>query len=605
MTQPEPFGATEPEDTRSSPERKRRRRRIAHAIVWPVVALVLIGGGFAAWTLYDSAMSVRGDLEEARNAVGAFQQAATDRQLDQLQPIADQLSASAGRAVAPTTQPLWRAAEYVPFVGENFRAVRLIAEGVDEVSSDIVDPAVGLVGSFGLQRDPASGGFDLAPLREATEIVAAADRVVGDLHDDVRSIDTDATIGQVSEAVDQFDEMLTKAEEAIPPVEAALAGVSSLLGVDGAKNVVLAFLNNAEAMPLGGGPASQTLLHVENGTVQIVRQVSSGDFPTAIPVDVAVDQSAIQLYDSLLLDASNAATSRPDFPTAGQIISAHWQRAFGITPDVVVSIDPIGLSRLLQVTGPVSLPDGEQITSENAVSKLLNEAYFRFPLGEGSDAYFATAAGAVFERIMSLDYDVFTMAQALTDAATQGNLMMWSADPATQAMFDGTRLQGTLPTDNEAATVLGVYFRDRSTSKIDYYLHTEATVTTNTCTPDAPTYTVEVRLAFAIPPDLELPAYISSEKLGFYRTQVFLYGPVGASTASVEVPEPGLATTTGPSVVDLGRPAEKFTVDLENDQSAVVRATFAGAPGDYGPTEVRTTPMINATAVTLNEAPCG
>jgi hypothetical protein len=71
------------------------------------------------------------------------------------------------------------------------------------------------------------------------------------------------------------------------------------------------------------------------------------------------------------------------------------------------------------------------------------------------------------------------------------------------------------------------------------------------------------------------------------------------------VPEPGLATTTGPSVVDLGRPAEKFTVDLQNGQTALVRATFAGAPGEYGPTEVRTTPMINATAVTLNDAPCG
>jgi hypothetical protein len=36
-----------------------------------------------------------------------------------------------------------------------------------------------------------------------------------------------------------------------------------------------------------------------------------------------------------------------------------------------------------------------------------------------------------------------------------------------------------------------------------------------------------------------------------------------------------------------------------------VRATFAGAPGQYGPTEVRTTPMINATAVKMAEATCG
>ena len=92
---------------------------------------------------------------------------------------------------------------------------------------------------------------------------------------------------------------------------------------------MLAFLNNAEAAALGGGPASQTLLAVDNGTVNIARQVSSADFPVAIPVDVPVDESAKQLYDSIFLDNLNAATSRPDFPTAAQIISANWQRSFG------------------------------------------------------------------------------------------------------------------------------------------------------------------------------------------------------------------------------------------------------------------------------------
>ncbi|MFD4422556.1 DUF4012 domain-containing protein [Agromyces sp. NPDC058484] len=589
--------------------RKRRSRRWIHAIVWPALALLLlIGGAIAAWVLYHDAMSVRADLDEARTVVVEFQDAATARELDQLQPIADRLAASTRSAVEPTQGPLWRVAEVVPVVGENFRAVRVIAEGVDEISTEVVNPAAGLVADFGLRRDPATGGFDLAPLREASDIVATADTLVTDLHREVQGIDTDATIGQVSAGVEQFDEMLGTAEAAIPQLSGALAGVGALLGIDGPKNVVLAFLNNAEAAALGGGPAAQTLLQVDNGTVTVARQVSSSDFPYAVPVDVPVDDSARQLYDSILTDNINAATSRPDFPTSAQIISAYWQRFMGVTPDVVVSIDPIALSRLLQVTGPVTLADGEQLTSDNVVTKLLNEAYFRFPRGADSDVYFAAASSAVFDRIMSADYDAWTMADAVIDAANTGTLMMWSADPATQALLDGTRLQGTLPAGNDGSTVLGVYFRDRSSSKIDYYLHTEATVTTNTCTPDAPSYTVEVRLRFDIPDDVELPGYVDSNLYDFYRTEVFLYGPVGGTTTAVEVPEAGLETVTGPSVVDLGRPAEKFTVDLVNGQSAVVRATFAGAPGtagEYGPTDVRRTPMINATAVRMAEAPCG
>lgn len=606
MTHPEL--ADEPE-RRQNPDRpaKRRRRRIVHAIVWPLLAVIIIGGGLAAWSLFSSAMSVRDDLEQASAAVSEFQAAATARQLDQLQPIADELAASAERAVEPTTQPLWRIGELVPFVGENLRAVRVIAEGVDQVSSEIVDPAVALLADFGLRRDEATGGLDLGPLREASEIAATADRVITELHEQVRSIDTDATIGQVREGVEQFDDVLTKAQETVPQLNGALAGIGALVGIDGARSVLLAFLNNAEATAQGGGPASQILLNVDNGKVDVVRQVSSAQFENQTPLDVQVDDSAKQLYNDILLTEPNGATSRPDFPTSAQLISANWQRELGITPNVIVSFDPLALSRLLQVTGPVTMSNGEQLTSENVVSKLLNEAYFRFPEGgAANDAYFADAAAAVFNRIMSGDYDIWAMADALVDVANRGSLMMWSQDAATQELFDGTRLQGTLPTGNDGATVLGVYFRDRSVSKIDYYLNTEAIVTTNTCTPDAPSYTVEVRLRFDIPGGLELPRYLDSEIYDFYRTEVFLYGPVGATTTAVEVLQSGLATTTGPSVVDLGRPAEKFTVDLVNGETAVVRATFAGAPGvAYGPTEVRTTPMIKATSVTMAEATCG
>ena len=364
-------------------------------------------------------------------------------------------------AVEPTASPIWRIGEVVPVIGENFRAVRVIAEGVDEVSREIVNPAVGLVGSFGVQRDPATGGFDLAPLREATEIVTTADQVVTALHE--HRVDRHGCHDRAGRrAVTEFDEMLGSAEDTIPQLQGAIAGVGALLGVDGPKNVVLAFLNNAEASALGGGPASQTLLRVENGTVNIDRQVNSNDFRVAVPVDVPVDESAKQLYDSIFTDNLNAATSRPDFPTAASIISAHWQREQAVTPDIVVSIDPIALSRILEVTGPVALPNGEQLDSGNVVSKLLNEAYFTYPEGgDESDAYFASAATAVFDRMMSVDYDIYGMAQAFIDSANRGTLMMWSADPATQELFDDTRLQGVLPKTNEGATVVGVYFRDR------------------------------------------------------------------------------------------------------------------------------------------------
>lgn len=568
--------------------------------------LLIVGGGLAAWWLATSALAVRDDLETARAQVVAFQKAADERNVAELQPIADELSVAASSAAAPTANPVWRMAELVPGVGENVRAVRIIAEGVDDVSEQVVQPASGLVGSFGISRDE-SGALDLEPMRQATEIAADAQSILDRLEEDLAGIDTDATIPQVSDAVTQFDEVVASAQETLPGISAALAGAGAMLGIDGPQTVLLAFENNAEAMPLGGGPAAQTLLSVDNGTVKIDRQVSSTELDTQAPIAIELDESADQLYDDIIRTEINATTSRPDFPTAAALLRARWDRDLGITPNTVVMTDPIAVSRILEVTGPVTLPGGEQLTSDNVVSKLLNEIYFRYPEGGAeSDAYFAAASAAMFDKMMAGDYDIWQMAQALIDVTNSGSLMMWTENEPTQELFAGSRLDGTLPQTNLGATVLGVYFRDRSISKIDTYLHTAAKVTTDTCTPDAPTYTVEVTLRMDIPPELQysLPEYIDSREPGAYRTEVFLYGPVGGSTTEVAVPNPANGTTTGPSVTDLGRPAEKYTVDMVNGQTAVVRATFAGTPDDAA-VEVRATPMINRTGVEVVEAPCG
>ncbi|WP_353813306.1 DUF4012 domain-containing protein [Agromyces sp. SYSU T00266] len=589
-----------------SRRRRRRRRIIFHSIFWPLLAILIIGGGLAAWWLATSALAVRDDLETARVQVVAFQKAADERRFDELQPIADELSSAAASAAEPTANPVWRMAELVPVVGENVHAVRVIAEGVDDVSQQVVQPASGLVGEFGISRDD-SGALDLGPLRDATRIAADAQVILDGLEADLAGIDTDATIAPVSDAVTQFGDVVASAQGTLPGINAALAGAGAMLGIDGPQTVLLAFENNAEATALGGGPAAQTLLSVDEGTVKIDRQVSSTELDTQAPIGTPIDESADQLYNDILRTEINATTSRPDFPTAAALLRSRWDRDLGITPNTVVMTDPIAVSRILEVTGPVSLPGGEKLTSDNVVSKLLNEIYFRYPEGgPESDAYFAAASAAMFDKMMAGDYDVWKMAQALIDVTNSGSLMMWTENEPTQQLFEGSRLDGTLPQTNLGATVLGVYFRDRSISKIDYYLHTDADVTVDTCTPDAPTYTVEVTLRMDIPVDLQfgLPEYIDSREPGAYRTEVFLYGPAGGSTTEVAVPNPANGATTGPSVTDLGRPAEKFTVDMVNGQTAVVRATFAGTPDD-APVEVRTTPMINRTGVELVEATCG
>jgi hypothetical protein len=576
-----------------------------------IVVIVVLGLG--AWVA-SRALIVKSDLESAQKLVGQLQSHAVELDFDSLGPTSVELEKRSGSAVAHAHDPVWRAAEVIPFLGDNLAAVRIVAESVDSIVQDIALPAIDIVSTIDIgQRDPATGGFDLTPLDRAAGVVSSAQGVIQDSLDKLGRIDQSRTVGPVSTAVAQLDEMLSNATQPLNDASGLLQVASGALGQNGERHYLLAFQNNAEALALGGTTASFTLLSVNNGTIGVAAQAGSRDFPLDIPVDVPVAQSATELYTDSLLGRLNLSTSRPDFPTAATIMEAFWLRDQGEQIDGVISVDPLALALILKATGPITLNSGDVLSSENAVSLLLNEIYFRYDSYTQSDlvdAFFQDAASAILEKVMTGDFDINVMISAVSAGIDQGSILAWSADAAEQAMLDGTRIQGVLPSSNDEDTVIGTYYRDSSVSKIDYYLSTSTHTTSDTCTsPENPTFTTTVDLHsdLTVEEANALPAYVKSGDYGAakFRTQVFVYGPVGATLTDARVIAEGVGTSVDRTVEDLGRPVATFSVFLAPGETSTVSATFSGAPGAYGPLSVRGTPMINQTTQTVEPMVCG
>src|SRR5206468_976551 len=87
-----------------------------------------------------------------------------------------------------------------------------------------------------------------------------------------------------------------------------------------------------------------------------------------------------------------------DFPVAAATASRMWTTTYGGTVDGVIAIDPVVVSGLLDATGPVTLPSGDQISSANAVKLLLSDVYQRYSDPDQQDAFFASAAGSAVCR---------------------------------------------------------------------------------------------------------------------------------------------------------------------------------------------------------------
>ena len=596
-------------DARHERRQSSTRRRVKVGLV--LTGILLLGA--VTW-LATRVLVVKTDLEASQALVDQLQSEIGGGDFSVLAATSAQLQAKSSSAAAGTQDLTWRAAELIPFVGENLSAVRAVSESIDAIVRDVAAPAVELASSFDLSaRDPVTGGFDLSPISSAQDIAVDAQRVFSESLVKIDAVDAEATVGPVAAAVEKLDGLLTRANEVATQASPLLKVAGAALGQDGARNYLLAFQNNAESTALGGSAASYILMNVDQGAISIADQKGSGDFVEGTAVDVAVDQSAIDLYSSYLVDHINTSTSRPDFPTAAQTMSAFWQRDQGTAVDGVISIDPIALSYILRATGPLTLPSGDILSSDNAVSLLVNEVYFRYPGWDDqpqADAFFQSAAAAILDKITSGGFDIGTMLGSVTQGVESGSIMMWSALPAEQELLDGQRLQGRLPTTNDEQTVIGTYFRDVSASKIDYYLETGSTTTTDVCdAPANPTFTTSVSLHSTLTEDQAevLPVYVQSGNFGpfLFATQVFVYGPVGASLSSQSVDVQDGSTQANGGATDLGRPVAKFTVHLAPGQTSTVTASFTGAPGAYGAVEVRGTPMINATQRTLEPAACG
>ena len=575
------------------------------------MSLVLVAGvGAGAWVGIH-ALSAKKSLESAQVLIGDLQTKVTKRDFAGAKTDATQIQKDTAKAVSLTSDPIWRTAELVPVLGQNLTVVRKLADVVNNVAAGAIDPAVTFASSFDLKAlKPVNGHINLAPISAASGVITEADDAIKTAAARVKSIDDSSSIGQVKAAKIKLESLLAKAQGITTPVRNAVQLLPPMLGADGKRTYIMIFMNNAEATSLGGAASAWSILNVDNGAITLGAQPGSQDFPRDLPIPPSVPASVVKLFAQNGLQHPNNVGLRPDFPTAAKLTQAFWLQKSGQKVDGVLSFDPVALSYLLNATGPVALQTGETLDSSNAVKFLLSDVYAKYPNPAVQNVVFADAAASIFHALTSSKPDVNKLVAALGQAVTESRLMVWSDHPAEQSVLSAISLGGILDTTNSVNTQIGVFFNENSASKMAYYLKTSAALTTTACqSPDKPVFTAVVSLNSDITSAAEkaLPAYVRSQvylKPVKTRTQVYVYGPPGASYATFADGGGALKTTMVGSATDLGRPVAHIAMDLLAGQTGKFTVTFSGTTGGYGPLSARVTPMVNPTAVTLNSPGC-
>jgi hypothetical protein len=341
---------------------------------------------------------------------------------------ARELASHAREAAALTSDPIWRAAEIVPWIGPNLSAVRNLAGATDEVAVGAISPLVNLSGS--LRPDlfkPVDGAVPLQPMIDAQQDVRSADDALEGAAQRVRGIDQSSLISQVSAAVDQLGPVLTETADTVDAARRAIDLLPAMLGANGPRNYLVLFQNPAEPRAGGGNPGALALIGTDGGRISLLQQATSGDFPRFPEPVLPLTTETAGIYGNITGRFIQDVTLTPRFDVSAELASEMWFQRFGTRVDGVLSIDPVALGYLLAATGPIDLSSGDQLTAENAADLLLNQVYQRYPAQADQDAFFAAASAAVFDRISTGNFDATKLVGALAQAGDERRVLVWNA----------------------------------------------------------------------------------------------------------------------------------------------------------------------------------
>ncbi|MBT2596617.1 DUF4012 domain-containing protein [Arthrobacter sp. ISL-72] len=574
----------------------------------------------AGW-LAGKAQTVQKELKAASQLLPRLKDEVARDDAEAAAGTVSELKSHTETARAASSDPLWTLAGALPWAGSNFRATAEISTVVDDVIRLGADPLVGVFRSLDWKKVMPSGeGVDLTSLKEAQPRIVSAAHAIRASSDRLDSIDRGGLLPQIAEPLAEAREQLTNLRVDIDAAAHVTTLAPEMLGMNGTKHYLLLMQNNAEIRATGGIPGALAVLTVESGKMSLTSQSSAGQLGSFAP-PLTVDREQEAIYSSRIGKFMQDVNLTPDFPTAASTARQMWEKRTGEKVDGVLSIDPVGLSYVLDATGPVQLHEPEntllsngrlpsELTGTNVVSTLLSDVYKAIDNTAVQDAYFANVAKEVYGAFSSGTGDPARLVQGISRAADERRILLWSADPEIQKVISNYAMSGATSGQSVSAAQFGVYFNDGTGAKMDFYVKRTVQLLEECPRDGYSRMTVRVTSTNTAPVDAKstLPDYVTGGGVfgvpeGTVQTNVIAYGPVQANVESAAVD--GNKTDIA-AHRHSNRPVGAVTMSLAPGQSKSVELTFGKIVQHTEPTVV-VTPTIQSlkdVVLTMKPAVC-
>lgn len=205
---------------------------------------------------------------------------------------------------------------------------------------------------------------------------------------------------QVAAAKDAAPKLLAGAERA----DDALELMTYLVGAQGGRRLLIVFQNNAELRPTGGFIGSFAQVDVNRGKVTIAEMPGGGSYDLRGGLrERLISPEPLHLInpDWEFQDANWFA----DYPTSAGKMAWFYEKSGGPTVDGVIAMTATFMEKLLEVTGPVEMPEyGLTVDSRNFYFVAQKQSEIDYDKEENKPKQFlADLAPKLVERLLAAD----------------------------------------------------------------------------------------------------------------------------------------------------------------------------------------------------------
>lgn len=565
-----PYGAANYVSHGSKTRAHRHVRKPIIAGVAAIIALLLIVPGTAL------AVSAKNAMDDARilmNQGSALVSQIQSGDVQGAQRTATNLNSIAKELDANVNGPLWVPLTFVPVYGDDVKSIRTLAEVANKLSEQVLIPIAQGLSTDGNARLFVDGGFNIPVIQAMLTPIGAASDTIRECARQVNEL-SEPHIVQLMSPVMTVKSLMSVLSEVTGYASDLSQALPGILGANGPRTYLIMACSEAELRSVGGFPGSTGLMTVDNGKLEIGEMTAPNlSFAQSEDEVLQLTDEERTLFGTRAGEYFYDAGYNPHFPRAAEIMKSIWDANKKPPFDGIISVDPVFLQSILELTGGVTTSDGVAVNGSNAAEVLMNSAYIMYSTEsfedestESSDiaaddqktAYALASAkqNAFFSEVASLALDAFfgnidsvsmlSAVQVIGDSIADKRIYMWVANPEEQAVIEKLDAACAISM-SEANPELGVYLATTVASKGNWYINSDTTVGNETKNADGSTsYSVTTTITNTLSPDdaANLPAILTTpdqyavdkvRSKGDMILDVYLFAPMGGVITDLQV----------------------------------------------------------------------